>query len=632
MEFADYTIAKKIYAGHKTDVYRAVHNKNQQPVIIKCPNSDYPAPRQIEQLQHEYELTHELELSGIINISEILQQGHQWALICEDVQGDSLDHLLNETHLALIDVLKIGIALSDALGEIHHHNLIHRDLKPANIIVHKDGEHYQVKITDFSVATQFSVESRLMVSPDALEGTLAYMAPEQTGRMNRQVDYRADLYSLGITLYEMLIGHPPFQGDDPMELVHAQIAKNPIDPHIVKPSIPVMVSSIVMKLLEKMAENRYQSAYGLKADLQHCLESMYQGKVDSNGTPAIETFPLGQQDITDTLHMPQTLYGRAEDAARLIAAFERISSGSMELLFVAGAAGIGKSSLVNEIVKPITAKNGYFIWGRFDKLQRGVPYSALIRGLRRLIQQFLTEDEDRLAHWREEFQQALGANGRLITNLLPELELIIGEQAKVPNLEPVEAQNRFIRVFGQFIQVFFEAPEPVVIFLDDLQWADSATLNLITNIVSDTRSNSLLFIGAYRDKENDALFMNLLNRLDSIEAPVQHINLEVLAVEDIAHFCGDALHCNHQTAMPLAELIMSKTGGNPFFIRHFLEMIRERGLLQFSRSAGLTPRWQWDTEKIYEMEITENVAELMLDRLKALPSETGKLLSLAAAV
>ncbi|MDY6994242.1 MAG: serine/threonine-protein kinase PknK, partial [Pseudomonadota bacterium] len=554
---------------------------------------------------------------------EIQQYEHSWALIIEDYQGDSLKNILACQRLNLETILKIAIQLAAGLAQLHEHFIIHKDIKPGNIIVNLPRE--VVKIADFSIASRLSLENQMIKNPQLLEGTLTYISPEQSGRMNRVVDYRTDFYSLGVVFYEMLTGQPPFQAADAMALVHSHLAKQPTPPQTIDPQIPAVISAIVMKLLAKTAEARYQSAYGLKTDLMHCLQQLQKYQ-------CIESFEYGQHDFSRQLQIPQKLYGRERELATLLDTFDAVSQGQRQMMLVAGYSGIGKTALVQEIYKPITQKRGYFISGKFDQYQRNTPYSAIINGFAQLIQQLLTEDETRLQHWRTQLLAAFGVSGQVIIEVIPELELIIGPQPPVVELVPVEAQNRFKRVFQNFIQVFSKPEHPLVIFLDDLHWVDAASLNLMQLMMSAEQQGYLFLVGAYRDNEVDRShpLLMMLATLRQTPAKIHQITLKPLSLEDIIQLLVDTLHHPPQNVTPLAELVIQKTQGNPFFVNQFLKTLYDEQLLKLNHATS--DYWDWDLKHIQTQAITDNVVELMLKKLKKLSTKTQTVLHLAACV
>ena len=632
-----YEVTQIIHEGEKTILFRGTREQDKQPVIIKTLKPEYPTLEEITRLRHEYEIVKNLDLEGIVKPYSLENYKNGFALILEDFGGQSLKLFLKSKSLEIIYFLKIAINLVESLGSLHKNQILHKDIKPQNIIL--NPENGQVKITDFSIASRLSRENLTISNPNLLEGTLAYISPEQTGRMNRSVDYRTDFYSLGVTFYEMLTGGLPFQSTDPMELVHCHIAKKAVPPSQLKPEIPQAISDIVMKLLAKTAEDRYQSSLGLKYDLEFCLTQLsYTGNIPN--------FVVGQQDLSGQLLIPQKLYGREQEVAILMNAFERVSQGASEMMLVSGYSGIGKSSLVNEIHKPIVRQRGYFINGKFDQFKRNIPYAALIQAFRELIQQLLTENQAKIAAWKEKLLEALGTNSQVIIDVIPEVELIIGQQQPVPQLGPTESQNRFHRLFKQFIYVFTQKEHPLVLFLDDLQWADLPSLKLIQLLVSDLDSQYLLLIGAYRDNEVSAThpLMQTLEKIQQTGATVNNITLQALRFADVNQLIADTFRETHSQAEPwergsqplavetqnFASLLFNKTAGNPFFLTQLLQTLYQEKLLSFNFSAG---QWQWDIQQIQAIGITEKtVVELIASNIQKLPETTQKVLKLAACI
>jgi len=658
LELTGYTVTERFYEDENTVVYRGYRTKDRLPVVIKTSAAPYPQPTQIIRFHHEYEITHGLDLKHTIKSYALQKYQSTWALILEDIQGESLKYILatqpifpfNQEGLeGLLTFLRFAIPLADSLGELHVHHIIHKDIKPANIIVNLETG--LVKITDLSISSRLSQENQTLINPNLLEGTLAYISPEQTGRMNRTVDYRTDFYSLGIVFYEMLVGHLPFENLEAMELVHCHLAKSPPSPHSLNANIPVTLSHIVMKLLAKTAEARYQSGYGLKADLQACLQQL------QTQTPCTD-FTLGKQDISGQFHIPQKLYGREAQIETLLQAFERITKGTgergqdeegrrkeqgnTELMLVAGYSGIGKTALVREVHKPMTEKKGYFISGKFDQYQRNIPYSAMVNAFSNLVSQLLTETQAQLNQWQKQLLAALGHNGQVICDVIPEIALIIGKQPAIPMLPPLEAQNRFNLVFQQFIQVFSQPEHPLVLFLDDLQWADSASLKLMQLLMIGGENNALFLMGAYRDNEVDAThpLMLTLEEIKKSSTTVSEIILTPLALFDVNQLIADTLHCSLETVTPLAELVLAKTGGNPFFMNVFLETLYAEKLITYvypKTTPDSLPLkdgggWHWDLAQIQAKGITDNVVELMANKIQKLNPSTQHLLKLAACI
>lgn len=618
---AGYKLIEKIYEDSKTIVYRGVSEQNGQPIVLKTLRAEHPTPNEIARIRHEFEITKSLELEGVVKLYEMVEY-KGLALVLEDFGGRAIKDLTLGNQLNLETFLQIGIQLTTTLEALHDLNIIHKDIKPLNIIFNAVTN--QIKLTDFSIASLLSRENQSAYNPTLIEGTLAYMSPEQTGRMNRSIDYRTDFYSLGVTFYEILTGQLPFSAVDPLELVHCHIAKQPILPHQIRPEIPEVLSQLVMKLMAKTAEDRYQGAYGITADLTQCLQQLQT-------TGYIQPFPLGERDISTKFQIPQKLYGRETEIEILTAAFDRVSCGFTEFMLIAGYSGVGKSALVYEIQKSVVLQSSYFASGKFDQFKRNIPYASLIQALQDLIQQLLTETAGQIQIWKEKILAAVGTNGQIIIDVIPEVELIIGAQAPVPQLAASEAQNRFNLVFQQFLGVFAQKDHPLVLFLDDLQWADSASLKLLQLLTTSPDGLSLLLIGAYRDNEVNPThaLMITLEEIRQAGVVVNQILLLPLALEHIHQLVADTLHCSKEQCRSLAELVLAKTDGNPFFLNQILLALYEQHLLSYDVVAR---RWHWDLEQIQQVGITDNVVELMVDKLQRLSEPTQNALKLVACI
>jgi predicted ATPase/signal transduction histidine kinase/tRNA A-37 threonylcarbamoyl transferase component Bud32 len=675
----DIEVCTQIYSSASSLVYRGIRQSDNTPIILKLLKEDYPTTAALIRSKQEYAIMRSLNLEGVIKVYS--QQDYQRSLFMtlEDFGGESLAKLRRQSPelycpMPLAEFLYLAIQLAEIIGSIHAANIIHRDINPSNIVMNPATG--TVKIIDFGIATRFSRTNPSFQNLNVLEGTLAYLSPEQTGRMNRILDYRTDFYSIGVTYYELLTGQLPFVTDDVLELIHCHIAEQPTVPHEINPGIPPIVSEIILKLMAKNAEDRYQSAAGIKADLETCLLLL-------ETTNKIESLTLGMQDISDRFQIPQKLYGREAEIETLLAAFERVATkqstqevekqskiqnpkSKIELMLVAGYSGIGKSALVQEIYKPVTKKRGYFISGKFDQFGRNIPYSAIVSAFQSLMRQILAESETVLQQWRSQILEAVGAIAQVIIDVIPEVELIIGAQSPVPKVGAIEAQNRFNLVFQKFIRVFCDPEHPLVIFLDDLQWVDSATLRLIELIMTDSETQSLLLIGAYRDNEIDVAhpLLLLLNQLRIRSIPVNQIVLAPLELKDTHQLIAETLYREAFAIAPLAELVQRKTGGNPFFVEQFLKMLYTQNLIEFipPQSSGLfhsqenqrfvgvgtgalplqenetalgervVEGWRWNLAQIEAQNFTDNVVELMIGRLKQLPESTQQVLKLAACI
>ena len=585
-------------------------------VLAVLPAAEGPHPAVLDRLAHEYELRDELDAAWAARPLALVREGGRTALLLEDPGGEPLDRLLYQP-MQVGGFFRYAIGIVSALGKAHQRGLVHKDVKPANILINcADG---LTRLTGFGLASRLPRERQAPEPPEVIAGTLAYMAPEQTGRMNRSIDSRSDLYALGVTFYQMLTGSLPFSAADPMEWVHCHIARRPVAPAERLESVPTVLSEIVMKLLAKTAEDRYQTAAGVEHDLRRCLAE-WELKA------RIEPFALGERDRPDRLLIPEKLYGREREVKTLLAAFGRVvESGAPELVLVSGYSGIGKSSVVNELHKALMPSRGLFAAGKFDQLKRDIPYSTLVQAFQDLVRPLLGKSHAELAPWRDALLEALGPGGRLMTDLIPELKLIIGEQPPFPELEPQQAQRRFQSVFRRFIGVFASALHPLALFLDDLQWLDAATLDLLEDVLSQADIEYLLLIGAYRDNEVTPSHP-LLRTLDAIReagARVHEIVLAPLVADDVGQLVADTLHCEPGRVRSLAQLVQDKTGGNPFFTIQFFTALAEEGLLAFD---PVTHAWQWNMDRIRARSYTDNVVDLMAGKLRRLSVTTQEAL------
>ena len=585
---------------------------DRHAVLAVLPAAEHPTSGSLNRLTHEYELRDDLDSEWAARPLELVREHGRTMLMLESPAGEPLDRLIGPP-MEVGRFLQLAVGLSAALGRLHQRGLIHKDIKPANALVNSATG--QVWLTGFGIASRLPREHQFPKPPEFISGTLAYMAPEQTGRMNRSIDSRSDLYSLGVTLYEMLTGGLPFTASDPMEWVHCHIARQPTSPKEKLKNVPVAVSAIIMKLLAKTAEDRYQTAAGAGSDLRRCLaEWETQRRIDE--------FPLGECDTPDRLLVPEKLYGRASEIEILLASFDRmIGSGTPELVLVSGYSGIGKSSVVNELHKVLVPPRGLFASGKFDQYKRNIPYASLAQAFQSLVRPLLGRSDADLNNWRRAFREALGPNGLLIVDLVPEVKLIIGEQPPVPDLPPQDAQRRFHLVFRRFIAVFARPEHPLALFLDDLQWLDAATLDFLEDLLSQRDVRHLMLIGAYRNNEVDSAHP-LMRKLEAIRhagAAVQEIVLAPLAHKDLGQLIGDSLHCEPERAASLAQLVQEKTAGNPFFAIQFISALVEEGLITFDHSSM---RWSWDSDRIHAKGYTDNVVDLMVGKLNRLPVET----------
>ncbi|MDB9512569.1 AAA family ATPase [Kamptonema animale CS-326] len=622
MSITNYQIGEQIHESDQSLVYKGILLPENLPIIVKILKENYPSISAFTHYKQEYEITRSLNTDLVIKAYQLQRHQNSLAIFLEDFGGKSLNFLILERQFTLKEFLTIAIEIAQSLAVIHNENIIHKDINPSNIVYNqKTG---QLKIIDFGISTRLSEENQTTRNLNQLEGTLAYIAPEQTGRMNRGIDYRSDFYSLGVTLYELLTHQLPFQTTDPIELVHCHIAQQPAACQEIISTIPEAVSNIVMKLLAKTPEERYQTAWGLKADLETCLNQLQT-------TGEISVFPLGSRDISDKFQIPQKLYGREQEVTQLLTTFDRVRQGSTEILMVSGYSGIGKSALINEIHKPIVRQRGYFIGGKFDQLKRDIPYAAISQAFEDLIRQLLSEPATKLQTWKERIIEALGLNAQVIIDVIPEVEKIIGKQPQVEQLGATESQNRFNLFFQRFISVFCKQEHPLVIFLDDLQWADLPSLNLFEQLTTEPNSQYLLMIGAYRNNEvNDTHPLILtLEKIQKLGVNINNIILSPLTRSQVNQLIADSLGNSTESCKDLAELLTNKTQGNPFFLTQLLQSLYKDNLFSFAPKEG---RWQWDIEEIKSIQITENVVELMIQKIESLNKNTQKALKLAACI
>jgi predicted ATPase/serine phosphatase RsbU (regulator of sigma subunit) len=614
-----YTLTQTLRETQSAILLRGTRDLDGTAVIVKLLRAEHPTPTQIARLRHEHAILSSLDLPDVVQTFGLVKHGRGWGLVLEDLGDQSLDSIFRRQRPTLEQFLDIAIRMTSAVAAIHGRAVIHKDVKPHHFLMSGGS----LKLIDFGIATRLSSEAQGVAHTGVLDGTLAYMSPEQTGRMNRSLDRRTDLYSLGVAFYELLTGRVPFEASDPLELVHAHIARRPRAPHELSSSVPRIISEIVLKLMAKGAEDRYQSAAGLKADLEEVRTRVSAGV-------RLDSFPLGRGDVSGELSIPQKLYGRQAEVRSLQDAFARARAGSAGLLLISGYSGVGKSALVNELQKEIV-QGGAFVTGKFDQLSRSVPFSALVTAARGLVRSVLGESPAVMTDYARRLREALGRNGKLIADLVPELEVVLGPQPAVQPLGPAESQGRFELVFRQFLQVFARPAHPLVLFLDDLQWADAASLRMVREILVGGHGSNLLLVGAYRSNEAAELHTLRLTLEEIRKAGVRidEVALRPLTLDHVVDLLGDTLRLDPVTVRPLAQILVRKTDGNPFFVQHFLGSLHEQQLLRFDVEAG---RWSWDDARIEAAVASDNVVELLVARLRRLSPDVQRVLTLAACV
>ncbi|WP_437616879.1 AAA family ATPase [Sorangium sp. So ce834] len=607
-----------LHMGNHTAVYRAQRRADGARVVVKVLEEDHPPPRRLAAFRHEHALLSSCEGENVVRAYGLEEERGRFGIVMEDFGGVALRAARMAGKLPVEEFLDLSIALAKAIDHIHQRRVVHKDINPSNLLIHPETR--QIKLIDFGIATVLATEHQGFGGLSALEGTLAYISPEQTGRMNRAIDERADLYSLGVTLFELLTGRRPFVAEDPLELVHCHIARRPPSPAELNPSVPEAVAAVILKLMAKDADERYRSAAGLRADLARCLDGLRRAG-------AIDPFPLGTVDRPERIHFPQRLYGRDAETKQLLRAFERATRGAV-LMLVSGYTGIGKTALIQEVHRPLTARRGYFIAGKYDQI-RSAPYSAFLQALEGLVHQILTESEVQLGAWRDRIVGALGSNAAVLAEVCPSLCAVIGQQPPPAPLPPDEARNRFHEAIYQLVSLFARPEHPLCVLIDDLHWADVDSLKLLHELIYMARDQSLFLLGAYRDSEvgESHPVRATVAQIEAQGSHVERLALSPLTREDIGRFLGDALCTAPEEIEALPELVLARTGGNPFFMRAFIMSLRADGLLQPS-PAG----WRFDADAIRRRGVTDNVVHLLSSRLGRLPGQTQELLRISACV
>lgn len=616
-----YTINRELPSIHKNiKIFDAVRAKDDHPVIIKLLKDKNPSLEEIEQFKNEYQILKLLRRNKFIpQVLGFEKIEHSYAIILDKIEGFTLQEMVaKKGSLSLDEFFNFVIKIAEILSQLHDQHIIHLDINPSNIIY--DPKNDEIYIIGFGAATKLSNQKASTTNPNRIEGELKYISPEQTGRMNRSIDYRSDYYSLGATFYHLLSGYPPFQLDSPMKLIYHHIAVLPEPLNKVNQEVPEIVANIVQKLMAKTAEERYQSASGLIHDLEKCQEML---------ATEFQDFLLGQKDVYSSFHMPEKLYGRDRELEILLKTYEKASKGRIELILVEGYAGIGKTSLVHELYKPITQQGGYFLSGKFDQFKHHIPYAAMIQALNEWVQKILTEDNRVIEDFKNRILKAVKGNGQVILDVIPQLENIIGPQPELPQMEQIETQNRFHQVFQAFISAIATEDYPMVMFLDDLQWADLPSLNILESLLTSLSCKHILIIGAYRSNEIDEShpLVGLLERLNKRSVIYGTIALGPLSLEHVTEIIGDLVHRHDDKVKELAEVCYQKTNGNPFFLLQLLKTLHEENLLVFDTAQNY---WVWEIEKIQEKGVSDNVVDLMINRIQQLPQELSDVLQYSA--
>jgi len=610
-----------IYCSSNSIIYKALNVETNTKVIIKTLNRELYDSKSLSKLKNEYKLLKKLQGEYVIKAYELVNVENHFSMIIEDFGGISLDQYMRHNKFGIKELLYVAMKITMCLDYIHNNQVIHKDINPSNIVYNPNSK--IIKLIDFGIASEFSFETMQALNPNKLEGRLSYISPEQTGRMNRPVDYRTDFYSLGVTLYELACKTLPLVSEDPAEIIHFHIAKTPLPVHKVNPEIPKIVSKIIAKLMAKMPEERYKNAKGIMFDLYKCINQLDYG--------VIGEFELGSRDIANKFEVPKKIYGRKYELENLLASFENISKGNIEFILIGGYSGIGKTSLVNELHKPIIKEHGMFISGKYDQFNRNTPYSACFHAIDQFCSYILSEPEIEIKRWKKRILEALGSNGRLITEVVPRLGLIIGEQPALEELSPIEEQTRFKIALKNWLAVISAPEHPVVFFIDDVHWADMASLDLLESLLKDQNIKGLMVVGTYRDNEVNTSHP-LIRTIDNIKknnGKIEFIKLENINVNAVAQIISDIVSRPEDEVVQFAGSVHQRTQGNPFYTIEFLKHCNEKNLFYYDKDEM---RWKWNETGIFDSKISDNVADYLIGKIQTLPEETRELIKIAACI
>jgi predicted ATPase/signal transduction histidine kinase/tRNA A-37 threonylcarbamoyl transferase component Bud32 len=617
-----YEIQETIYRSYSSIIFKAKNNETKEKVIIKTLNRELYDSLSLAKLKNEYKLLKKLQGDYVIKALEFINVENRFSMVIEDFGGASLDRYLKTTQVGIRELLDIALKITKCLAYLNKKQVIHKDINPSNIVYNPENK--VIKLIDFGIASEFSFETMQALNPHKLEGTLPYLSPEQTGRMNRPLDYRTDFYSLGVTLYEMCCAKLPFLTNDPAQLVHSHIAITPLPVHEVNSRIPKILSGIITKLMAKIPEERYKNANGILFDLDRCLK-------EPDNTGNIEEFALGLGDISDKLEMPKKIYGRKQELASLLASYQNISNGNAEFILIGGYSGIGKTSLVNELHKPIAQEQGMFISGKYDQYNRNIPYSAFFQAVDQFCRYILAEPEIEIERWKKRILETLGSKASLIIEVVPRLELIVGEQPVIKDLSPLEKQVMFKIALKNWLLAISSTEHPVVLFMDDVQWADMASLDLFENIFLDSAIKGLLFIGAYRNNEVNAShpLVRSIEKIKKKNGVIEFIQLGNLDNQAVGQMISEMVYRPEEEVVHLAKAVFERTLGNPFYTIEFLKHCNEENLLSYDQSEM---QWNWNETGIRSSKISDNVADYLIGKIATLPAATQELVTLAACI
>ncbi|MGM0452952.1 MAG: AAA family ATPase [Thermodesulfobacteriota bacterium] len=610
-----------------SDRFYARHIRTDQPAAFQFFPVDWQQRPDHDALLSFYAALASVDSPHVVPVHAVkkIEDGSRTGIliVSDPVEGRRLAEEYENRRADLENSLEIAVQLAAAVNDLHKAGVVHHGLTGDTVRLH--AESGRVIVNGFAPPEILPGPLTDQQQENMPAAFLPYLSPEQTGRMNRSADFRTDFYSMGIVLYALFTGKPPFCEGGAKEIIHGHIAQKPVPPAQIRPEIPGPVSDIVMRLMEKPPESRYQSAYGIRADLARCLEQLKSaGHLDSAFSP-------GRHDAPETLILSDALYGRQDPLRTLCQEFERVCEGKAGIVMISGYPGVGKTRLVESFKSYVMENEGYFITGRFEQLQQNIPYSAFIDAFGRMIGQILTESAGQVEAWRKRLLSALGANADIITTIIPELQYIIGTPAEVAELSPADAENRFTLTFDKFFRAFGTPAHPLVIFIDNMQWADSASLEQMATFFTKSPARHILFIGAYRQNETAANhpLPAAIEHIQHHGTPVVPIALENMGREDVGRLIAASLKKTETDVSGLSGLIYEKTGGNPFFVKQFIAELYAENLLRYRFETGC---WQWDTEGIRGRAMARNVVAFMAEKIRTLPDSTQTTLQIAACI
>jgi predicted ATPase/class 3 adenylate cyclase len=615
-----FSVISTLYKDESHEIIKAVRLLDQLEVVLKISRPVTNDILQISKLSHEYNTLKSLDHEGVINVFSLYSKGKAICIEEEYFNGETLKARIFKQPFSVKDFFYVARQLTDILTYVHSQGIIHKDINSNNILI---SDSNKVKAIDFGISSNFMNEEQDVLIPDKIEGTLTYISPEQTGRTSYAITAGSDLYSLGIVFYEMLSGKLPFDSADPLEVIHFHLSRTPAALSKIISGLPKGIEHVINDLLEKVPDDRYQSAAGVKSDLIELEELISQGK-------STNYFKTKLKDRGGRFRKTQRLYGRETEIKALLDAYDHLGQSRSLLVLVSGYSGVGKSAVIKQLQKPISEKKGLYLSGKFDQFKRNIPYFAFIEAFDELIKNILSQSDDKIAIWKSKILKVLDTNASLITEVIPDLEHIIGQCPPAFKLQPAEQEFRFRLVLLDFVLCFSSEDAPLVIFLDDLQWSDLPSLNLLERILNHPGEQQVLVVGTYRSNE--------VTDAHPLRITIQNIKDEGIQVKDIAlqpldepttlQIVFDSFGMSAEQANELGKHVYSKTKGNPFFVNRFLQTLYDNRFV-YLNSFG---NWNWDQKAIETLDYTDNVIDLMTKELTKLPENTQSLMSKASVI